>query len=135
MQPVRISISNLASNKPKLLVVIAISILAVLVAPVLAPHLAHPSMFYHILLHAGSIIIAVFLAIVSALSYRRMHRGKILLTAFSFLALLVVELLNLFNVVSYNQLLTIPGVDIELSHVFLLGMLTLFGTGVLRVEK
>ena len=135
MQSVRISISNLASNKPKLLVVIAISILGVLVAPVLAPHLAHPSMFYHILLHVGSIIMAVFLSIVSALSYWRTHRGKILLTAFSFLALLIVELLNLFNVVYYDQLLMVPGVDIELSHVFLLGMLALFGAGVLRVEK
>ncbi|MDQ3903173.1 MAG: hypothetical protein M3247_06005 [Thermoproteota archaeon] len=78
---------------------------------------------------------AVFLSAVSFFSYNRTRSTKILLTALSFFSLLIVELLDLSNVILVNQLTTVPGVNIELSHVFLIAMLGLFGVGVLKIEK
>jgi hypothetical protein len=92
-------------------------------------------MSYHIFLHISSIILAVFLSAVSFLSYNRTRSTKILLTALSFLSLLIVEGIDLSNVILVNQLTTIPGVNIELSHFFLIAMLGLFGAGLLKIEK
>jgi hypothetical protein len=134
--PTRDSVLNLASNKTRLLEITAIIVVAILLVPVILPHMSHPWMIYHILLHIISIILAVFLSAVSFFSYNRTRSTKILLTALSFFSLLIVELLDLSNVVLVNQsTTTIPGVDIELSHIFLIAMLGLFGAGILKIEK
>jgi hypothetical protein len=52
-----------------------------------------------------------------------------------FLSLVGVEFLSLFAATENLVLFTIPSVNVELSHIFLLGMLTLFGLGVLKVDK
>ena len=101
----------------------------------LAPHVFHASTIYHFLLHLGSVTIAVFLSTVSFVSYRNSGSTRILLTALSFVALTVVELLFLLNTAEIIGTPVIPVVDIDLSHVFLLGMLVLFAMGVLRVNR
>ena len=100
-----------------------------------APHLLHTFVIYHFLLHLASVTLAVFLSTVSLISYRNSGSTRILLTALSFMALTVVELLYLLNVAEVIGQITIPVVDIDLSHTFLLGMLALFGLGVLKVNK
>jgi hypothetical protein len=52
-----------------------------------------------------------------------------------FLALCTVEFLSLFAATQNLGLLAIPGLNVELSHIFLLAMVTLFGLGVLKVDK
>ena|SRR5919202_3888917 len=133
--PTRDSVLSLASNKTRLLIITAIIVVVIFLVPVIAPHLSHPWMSYHIFLHISSIILAVFLSAVSFLSYNRTRSTKILLTALSFLSLLIVEGIDLSNVILVNQLTTIPGVNIELSHFFLIAMLGLFGAGLLKIEK
>ncbi|SRR5579883_3144700 len=100
-----------------------------------APHVFHTSVIYHFVLHLASVTLAVFLSTVSLVSYKNSGSTRILLTALSFVALTIVELIYLLNVAEIIGQLTIPVVDIDLSHVFLLGMLTLFGLGVLKVNK
>jgi hypothetical protein len=100
-----------------------------------APHIFHASTIWHFLLHLGSVTIAVFLSTVSFVSYRNTGNTRILLTALSFVALTIVELLFLLNTAELIGTPVIPVVDIDLSHVFLLGMLVLFGLGVLKVNK
>ena len=78
--------------------------------PLVLPHLAHPSMIYHIALHIASITIAVFLSIVSILAYTR-------------------------NASARMMMLEIPEINVELPHIILLVMLTMFGLGVLKVNK
>ena len=46
-----------------------------------------------------------------------------------------VEAMYLFHVTSNVEDIVIPIVDIELSHVIFLGMLTLFGIGIFVVNK
>ncbi|MEO9321631.1 MAG: hypothetical protein ABI361_13270 [Nitrososphaera sp.] len=100
-----------------------------------SPHLFHTSTIYHFILHLASITIAVFISTISFVSYRNSGSQRVLLTALSFVALSVVELLMLLNAAEVIGDVTIPVVDIDVSHVFLFGMLALFGLGVLKVNK
>ena len=122
-------------SKPKLLTIVTVLVLAILSIPVILPHIMHPSMIFHIFLHIISLIIALFLSIVSILSYKRSNSTRILFMTFGFFALAVIEILYLFHATANLEDVIIPIVDAELSHVILLVMLTLFGIGVLKVNK
>jgi hypothetical protein len=54
---------------------------------------------------------------------------------FGFISLAIVELLYLFHATANIEEVIIPIVDVELSHVILLAMLTLFGIGVLKLNN
>ncbi|HEY6757515.1 MAG TPA: hypothetical protein VI037_09050 [Nitrososphaera sp.] len=128
--PVQDSIS-----KPVLLGLIAAVVVGV-VAPLVVPHASHPSMIYHVLLHMAGLTIAIFLSIVSFLAYSRNTTTRMLLMAVGFTTLVLVEFFYLLQaggieVVQFN----IPAVNIELSHIILLAMVSLFGLGVLKVTK
>jgi len=71
MQSIKPSIQSILANKAKLLIAISIGAVAVLSIPVILPHLNHPSMIYHIVLHIVSLVVAVFLTAISAVAYRR----------------------------------------------------------------
>jgi hypothetical protein len=122
-------------NRPKLLAIISAVVLAALAVPAILPHITHPYMIYHILLHVFTVIISVFLSMVSILSYNRTHNARILLMTFGFLSLVVAELVHLLGATENLMDLIIPIVNIELSHIILLTMVTLFGMGVLKVNK
>lgn len=122
-------------SKPKLLTIVTVLVIAILSIPVILPHIMHPSMIFHIFLHIISLIIALFLSIVSILSYKRNKNARILFMTFGFFALAVIEILYLFHATANLEDVIIPIVDAELSHVILLVMLTLFGIGVLKVNK
>jgi hypothetical protein len=135
MQTVRASLCNITSNKPKLLAVVAAGVLSVMAVPVILPHISDTSMIYHLLLHVISLIIAIFLGLVSILAYLRNGRARLLFMMFGFLLLSIIEATYLFDVTSKIEDIVIPIVDIELSHVIFLAMLTLFGIGIFRVNK
>jgi hypothetical protein len=134
MQAIRLSLDNLTSSKPKLLGIITAAVIAVTL-PVILPHIKDTSMIYHLLLHVISLIIAIFLGVVSIFSYLRTGRSRLLFMIFGFLLLAIIEAMYLFDVTSKIEDLVIPIVDIELSHVIFLVMLTLFGIGIFRVNK
>jgi hypothetical protein len=92
-------------------------------------------MIYHILLHVASVIIAIFLGVVSMLAYLRNGSSRLLFMMFAFVSLSIIEAIYLFNVSSNREDIVIPGVDIEVSHVIFLVTLTLFGIGIFRVSK
>ena len=135
MQTVRASLCNITSSKPKMLAVVTAAVLAVMAVPVILPHITDTSMIYHLLLHVISLIIAIFLGLVSILAYLRIGRSRLLFMMFGFLLLSIIEAMYLFDVTSKIEDIVIPIVDIELSHVIFLVMLTLFGIGIFRVNK
>ena len=135
MQTVRASLYNITSSKPKLLAVVAGAVLAVIAVPVILPHITDTSMIYHLLLHVISLIVAIFLGLVSILAYLRNGRSRLLFMMFGFLLLSIIEAMYLLDVTSKIEDIVIPIVDIELSHVIFLVMLTLFGIGIFRVNK
>ena len=122
-------------SKPVLLGLITALVVGV-VAPLIIPHVAHPSMIYHILLHMAGLTIAIFLSIVSVLAYSRSSTTRMLLMAVGFMSLSLVEFFYLLQAggVVIAQVV-IPAVNIELSHIILLIMVSLFGLGVLKVNK
>jgi hypothetical protein len=103
--------------------------------PVILPHITDKSTIYHIFLHIGSVIIAIFLAVVSILAYLRNRSFGLLFMMFAFVSLSIIEAMHLFDVSSNIEGIVIPGLDIELSHVIFLVTLTLFGIGIFRVSK
>jgi hypothetical protein len=135
MQSIKPSIQSIVANKARLLITISIGAVAILSIPVILPHLNHPSMIYHIVLHVVSLIVAVFLTAISAVAYRRSASSRILFMFFGFLALAVVELIYLFNATEDIGEVALPFVHVELPHIILLAMLALFGIGVLKVNK
>jgi hypothetical protein len=122
-------------SKPVLLGLITALVVGV-VAPLVIPHAAHPSMIYHILLHMVGLTIAIFLSIVSFLAYSRSTTTRTLLMAIGFMTLALVEFFYLLQAggIVVGQFI-IPTVNIELSHMILLIMVSLFGLGVLKVNK
>jgi hypothetical protein len=126
---------RISTSKPKLLSIIAILVIATLAIPVILPHITHQYMIYHILLHIVSVIIAIFLTIVSFLAYKRNKSKRILFMTFGFISLTAIEFLYLFHATANIEDLIVPIVDAELSHVILFVMLTLFGIGVLKVTR
>jgi hypothetical protein len=122
-------------SKPVLLGLITVLVVGV-VAPLIVPHIAHPSMIYHIILHLAGLTIAIFLSIVSILAYSRNRTARMLLMAVGFMSLALVEFFYLLQAggIAIGQVI-IPAVNIELSHIMLLIMVSLFGLGVLRVNK
>jgi hypothetical protein len=122
MQTDRVPGRGAAISSAKLFGIITVSVIAVLAIPVIIPHLSHTGVIYHVLVHVASVIIAVFLTVVS-----------IMMGGFAVLAF--VEFLYLFYSTINIEAVIIPIVDIELSHIILLVMLTLFGIGVLKVNR
>jgi hypothetical protein len=122
-------------SKPILLGLITALVVGV-VAPLVIPHVAHPSMIYHILLHMAGLTIAIFLSIVSVLAYSRNTTTRMLLMVVGFMSLALVEFFYLLQAggIVIGQVI-IPAVNIELSHILLLIMVSLFGLGVLKVNK
>lgn len=135
MQTGRASAHDVVSNKPKLFALISILVISALALPVILPHFTHPTMIYHISLHIASLILAIFLSCVSILAYNRNRNTRMLLMMFGFSLLAIVETLYLFHSTANIQDIVVPIVDAEFSHIILLAMLTLFGIGVLKVNK
>jgi hypothetical protein len=124
-----------STSKPILLGLITALVLGV-VAPLVIPHAAHPSMIFHIILHMAGLTIAIFLSIVSFLAYSRTTTTRMLLMAVGFMTLALVEFFYLLQAggITVVQVI-IPTINIELSHIILLAMVSLFGLGVLKVNK
>jgi hypothetical protein len=128
-EPVRESVS-----KPILLGLITAIVIGV-IAPLIVPHLDHPSMIYHIVLHIASLTVAIFLGVVSIVAYARSTSSRLMFMTLGFIALAVVEFLYLLDATWAGSVINISAVGIEMPHVILLVMLALFALGVLRVSK
>jgi hypothetical protein len=132
-RPLRI-IDRVVSDKPKLFIIISIIVVSALAIPVIIPHINHPQHFYHIILHIASLILSLFLFIVSISSYIRNGGSRLLFMSLGFLSLVIVETLFLFYATQGIREILIPIINVELPHVILFAMLTLFGIGILKVN-
>lgn len=119
-------------NKPRLLVLIASTVLSISLIPFILPHVFHPHMIYHILLHLVSLIISQFLAVVSLLAYLKNRTSRILFMTLGFITLVIAEYIYLLNSTEDIHVKFIPYVNIEISHVVLLVMVIFFGISFLK---
>jgi hypothetical protein len=135
MQSKKSSIQSIVTSKPKLFIAISAIVIALVSIPVILPHINHSSMIYHIIVHIVSLIITIFLTAISTLAYKRSGSTRIFFMTLGFFSLVVIELIYLFNATENLGEIAIPLIDIEVPHLILLAMLTLFGIGVLKVNK
>jgi hypothetical protein len=127
-------INNIVSDKPKLFFLVSVVVVSVLTIPMIIPYLNHPQHIYHIILHIVSLILAIFLCIVSLSSYFRNGGSRLLFMSLGFISLVVVEILFLFYAARGIQDILVPVVNIELPHIILFAMLALFGIGIVKVN-
>jgi len=131
VKPLRI-IDNLVSDKPKLFIIISAIVVSALAIPVILPHTSHPQHIYHIVLHIASLILSIFLFVVSISSYLRNGGSRLLFMSLGFLSLVIVETLFLFYATRGIIEILVPVVNIELPHIILFMML--FGIGIVKVN-
>ncbi|HZB79922.1 MAG TPA: hypothetical protein VE264_01450 [Nitrososphaera sp.] len=118
-------------SKP-ILLGITTAIIVGVITPLVIPHISHPSMIYHIILHLAGVTIAAFLGLVSLLAYKRVRTIRILLMTIGFIALGTAEILYFLDALDIFPVAHLPFANIELPHVILLIMLTMFGVGILK---
>jgi hypothetical protein len=92
-------------------------------------------MIYHIILHLAGMTIAAFLGLVSFLAYERVRTTRIFLMTSGFMALGIAEILYFLDALDIFPVAHLPIANIELPHVILLVMLTMFGIGVLKSSE
>jgi membrane-associated HD superfamily phosphohydrolase len=131
----RYRLIEIVGSKPKLLGLISVVTIVIFVPLVIIPHMQRPYLIYFISMHVASIAISSFLIIASLLAYYRTGSSKILYTTVGFSSLLIVELFFLLQVIPGTSTAMQRGLYVGLPHILLLLMLTLFGLGVLKVEK
>ena len=122
-------------NKPRLLVLIASIVISLSLVPFILPHVFHPHMIYHILLHLAALIISQFLAVVSIMAYLKARTSRILFMTLGFMTLVIAEYVYLLNSTEDFHVMFIPHVNIELSHVILLIMVVFFGISFLKTPR
>ena len=120
-------------NKLKVFALTTI-IVSSLIIPLIVPHVSHQSMIYHIIVHIISLNIAVFLGLVSIFAYLKNSNIRMFLMALGFVTLAVVEGIMLLASTGNLDDVILPSVNIELPHIVLLLMLTLFGLGILKAN-
>jgi ABC-type Fe3+-siderophore transport system permease subunit len=118
-------------SKPILLGITTAVIVGV-ITPLVIPHISHPSMIYHIIVHLAGMTIAAFLGLVSLLAYKRVQTTRILLMTIGFMALCTVEILYFLDALDMFPVAHLPIANVELPHLILLVMLSMFGVGVLK---
>jgi hypothetical protein len=128
-------VQYILSKKTNLFLVLSISFTSIVVYPILLPHLFHPGMVFHIAIHILSFDMALFLTVISILSFKKTKSKKVLLTSLSFGVLLIVEFLYLLQSSAILGDYHIPFIEVELPHILLLLMVSLFAVGVIRVER
>ena len=91
-------------------------------------------MIYHIIIHIVSLNIAVFLGLVAIFAYLKNSNIRMLLMALGFVTLAIVETIMLLTSTGNLINIILPSANIELSHIVLLIMLTLFGLGLIKAN-
>src|SRR5688500_2237632 len=79
-------------SKPILLGLTSAIIIGVL-TPLVIPHISHPSMIYHIILHLAGLTIASLLGLISYRAYKRVGGSRILIMSVAFMPLSTAEIL------------------------------------------
>jgi hypothetical protein len=128
-------INKIVSDKPKLFILVSVIVISVLAVPLIIPYINHPQHIYHIILHIMSLILSIFLFIVSLSSYFRNGGSRLLFMSLGFISIVIVEILFLFYAARGIQDILVPVVNIELPHIILFAMLALFGIGIVKVNS
>jgi hypothetical protein len=85
------------NNKRNLFLVSSMVFAAAIAYPIILPHIHHPSMIYHIIIHIIIFEVSLILTLISIYSYKKAKSKKVLFTSLSFGFLLVAGFLYLLE--------------------------------------
>jgi hypothetical protein len=125
--------SGVLDNKLKFFALTTV-IVSSLIIPLVVPHILHQSMIYHIAIHIVSLYISIFLGLVSIFAFVKNSSKRMFFMALGFVALAIVEGIMLLSSTGNLDNVILPSVNIELPHIVLLVMITLFGLGILKAN-
>ncbi len=91
-------------------------------------------MIYHIAIHIVSLDISIFLGLVSIFAFVKNSNKRMFFMALGFVTLAIVEVIMLLSSTGNLNNVVLPAVNIELPHIVLLVMITLFGLGILKAR-
>jgi hypothetical protein len=126
----RETLARFLRKKTSLFLFLSIAVASIAIYPFVIPHLFHPSMIYHIIIHIISFDVALFLTTISFVAFKKTKSKKILLTGISFGYMLFVEFLNLLQSTNLLGTFYIPLIEVEIQQKLLLMMIILFATAV-----
>ncbi len=95
----------------------------------LIPHFGHGTHIYHLLLHTGGIILAVFLTILGINAYSKIRTKKLAITSVAFFVFAIAEIVSLLDATTVHYY-DIPGY--EIAHMLMIGMIGIFAYGIFR---
>lgn len=122
----------LRANLTTIFLIAVLGIALTLSVPVAFPELMHGFHAAHILLHTGGMILALFITILAALSYRMLRSRRLLLTTIAFANFMFTELLLLVYALD-SGIINLRETHIsEIGHLLTFVTLGLLALGVLR---
>ena len=119
-------------RKPTLFGVVAVCTMGILAVQVIMPHILHGFHIVHILLHAGGITMAAFLAVLGIMAYCRMQTRRLALTAVGFSVFVAAEAVTLVDATWPFIYKLGPVSMMELDHLLLLLAFGMISVGVFR---
>jgi hypothetical protein len=121
--------AELINNKPKLLILVVIGVIGSLSIPVLLPHFDHGAHIYHLLLHAGGIILSVFLTILGINAYYKIRSRKLAITSIAFFVFSIAEIVSLHDATTHHYY-DLPAY--EIAHILMIVMVGIFALGIFK---
>ena len=122
----------LRANLTTVFLIAVLGISLMLSVPVAFPELMHGFHVAHVLLHTGGMILALFITVLAALSYRMMRSRRLLLTTVAFANFVFTESLLLAYALD-SHIIDLGETHIsELGHLLMFVTLGLLALGVLR---
>jgi hypothetical protein len=123
---------QILERKSTLFSVVVAAIVGILAAPVILPHIFHGFHIFHIGLHVGGIVLAVFLSILGIMAYYRLRTKRLLLTAIAFSVFICAEAVTLVDA-TWPNLYRFSTVSLlEVGHLLMITTLGLLAMGVFR---
>ena len=122
--------AELINNKPKLLILVVIGVIGSLSIPVLLPHFDHGTHIYHLLLHAGGIILSVFLTILGINAYYKIRSRKLAITSIAFFVFSIAEIVSSHDATTHHYY-DLPAY--EIAHILMIVMVGIFALGIFKV--
>lgn len=127
-------VQSLRSNLTGLFMVAVLGIALTFLVPMAFPQLMHGFHAAHILLHAGGMVLALFITTLAAVSYRTLRSRRLLLTTIAFANFVFTEALLLAYVLD-PSIINLGDVHIyEVGHLLMFVTLGLLALGALRSD-
>jgi hypothetical protein len=130
-----VQLANVVNSRPKLLLPIFNITLGMLTIPVILSHMTQVNMIYHILLEVGRLIISIFRGVVAIDVFKRNDTTRLLYMSLGFVSFIIIESLFLLFAPIHIEDMIPHVVRIELPHITLFAMFTLFGIEVSKVSN